>query len=349
MSVGSLYWRTRLARWPRRARAAAATSGYALLVPVPGDLPVFLDLALTVLSTQTAEHRVTTLVIPDQATPSIREIVAARRARWVGPLELLELPLPERYLLPRLKSASRNHGMQLVTGINAAGASHIVLHDADLFLLESGALDDQFRRCRDEGLSCLGVSPVWDTWFAEHGLALTATWELCAEVEWLRSFAPHLHLGHDAELFGEIHTFDTTLEPQARTDPALIAWHDLGESVVHFNYVISTYRLYQHRGPAMVDDNFRLLLIRVLIDLFASDDGAHQLPTLAEMTDVLRGGAALRFPTRADGAANYRTFRSHLERVLTGPWSSDSQRVAMHGALAEFDAYYDWVPEAVRP
>ena len=82
VSLGAQYARVRLAKWPRdRPRAA----GYTLLVPVPGDLPVFLELALAVLATQQHEHRIATIVVPDQVTAETRAIVARHRAQWVRP------------------------------------------------------------------------------------------------------------------------------------------------------------------------------------------------------------------------------------------------------------------------
>jgi hypothetical protein len=344
VSLGARYWRTRLARWPRERRDRPREAGYTLLVPVPGDLPVFLELALAVLRTQSSTHRVSTIVIPDQMTPAMHDIVTSHRSGWEGPLDLVELPRPERWILPRLKSASRNHGVQFLTGVRAARSSHVILHDADLFLLASTTLDEQYEACRDRGLACLGVSPVWDDWYAAHGRHLAATWELCSEVDWIRSFAPYLHIGHDGELWGERHTFDTTLHPQALTKPDSIAVNEANRSIVHFNYVISTYRLFQRHGPGMLDDRFRLLLIRVFVDLFATDSTAYQLPTMAEMADGMERGVSVCYPAPAKGADEYARFRTQLEGALSGSWASEERRESTRAALAAFDAFYGWAP-----
>src|SRR4051794_38551307 len=310
VSLGARYGRVRLARWPRpRPRAA----GYTLLVPVPGDLPVFLELALAVLATQRHEHRIATIVVPDQLTTETRAIVARHRPQWVGPLELVPLPPPERWVLPHLKNPSRNYGMQLVAGVPAARSSHVVLHDAALFLPSPSALDSQYRACRDRGLACLGVDVVWDKWYAEHGRQLAATWELCAEVDWLRSWPPYLHIGHEAELWGERHGFDITLHPQALTEPDRIDVNAVEGGIVHFNYVISTYRAFQKQGAGMVDAKFRLLLVRLFVDLFASDSEGCVLPTLHELADGLAGGGVVRYPSADDGRDDYVDFRRHLE------------------------------------
>jgi hypothetical protein len=339
MSLGSRYWPLRLSRWPAARRQEP---GYALLIPVPGDLPVFLDLALAVCREQEHEHRVQTIVVPDKPSAAIRDTVERQSASWPGRLELVELPWPERWYLPWLRNGSRNHGFQLYAGVGAAEATHIVLHDADLFLLGPGLLDRQYRSCRDGDLACVGVSPVWDRWFAEHGRTLAATWELCASVGWLRGWAPALHLGHDARMWGEDHAFDTTLHPQSLTDPARIAVLEAPDEFVHFNYVITTYRIWQRQAGAMEDNRFLLLLIRLFIDLFAADPSHYHLPTAPELSHLLgHTDGILRYPEAAEGSEAYRTFRLQLSRALAGPWGGEEQLGRAGEALAPFDRYYE--------
>lgn len=347
MSVGAQYWRTRFAFWPVSTSRQLREDGYTVLVPVPGDLPVFLELALAVLATQASEHRVATIVVPDLMTPEIRAIVARRRRSWTGPLELVELPRPERWLLPKMKNGHRNHGVQLVTGVSASRSSHIVLHDADLFLLTPEVLDRQYEMCRERGLACLGVSPVWDEWYEAHGRHLAATWELCSRVEWMRSFPPYLHMAHDAQLWGEEHAFDTMLHPQALSEPDSIAVNDVGASIVHFNYVITTFRQFQRQGAGMLDDQFRVLLIRVFIDLFAPDTATDDVPTLSELARGLGSQSAhVRYPDRESAAEDYARFRGHLEGALAGPWTLDARGSSTRAALAAFDDFYGWAPAA---
>src|SRR6476469_6786021 len=278
--VGAQYWRRRYAAWPARP---PQREGYTLLVPVPGDLPVFLDLSLAVTALQQPSSRVATYVVPDQMTAGVRDAVERARPTWQGDLQLLGLGLPERLLLPRLKDPGRNHGAQIIAGVSATRSSHVVLHDADLFLLQPDAHETQYQRARDADLDVLGVSPSWDSWYGEHGLRLAATWEMTARTDWLRAFPPHRLIGHDADLFGERHTFDTTFWGQCHTPQERIGVHELGADLVHFNYVISTYRRFQrHTAGPFHDNQFRLLLIRVLIDLFVQGDPtAYALPTLA--------------------------------------------------------------------
>ena len=345
--LGPLYWQARLGRWwgpPSREPA----DGYSLLVPVPGDLPVFLRLALAVCAHQDSRHRVETVVVPDRMIPDMRRLVDEARLGWDGPLVLAPLPWPERQVLPRLGNPGRNHAIQLVTGVQASRATHIVLHDADLFLLSSGVLDRQYELARDRGLACLGISPPWDNWYRGHGLALAATWELCARVDWLRRFAPYMHMAHRATMFGEEHMFDTTFRAQSLTDPELVGVEGT-DDVVHFNYVISNYRNFLRRGGSRWRDGiFRLTLISVFVELFdRANRRAYQLPTLQELAGCLgREDGAVTFPGR-EAAGQYAEFRRLLGRALSGPWMGPGERERLADALAPFDRFYGVAEVAV--
>jgi len=303
---------------------------------------VFLELALAICRTQDSDYRLSTYVIPDQDTPVMREIVADAASSWPGGLHLLPLPMPERWLLPRLKTGWRNHAVQLITGTKASKSTHLILHDADLFLLQPHFFDSHFLECRDRSLSCLGVSPVWDEWFAEHGRHLAATWELCAKVDWLRSFPPYLHIGHDAVVFNEPHNCDTTLHPQALTPPDQVGVHNREQEFVHFNYVISTYREFQHSRESFVDSQYRLLLIRLFIDIFGQKSWEYDVPDAPTLTKGLTDPTvAVRYPDVAEGAQEYSAFRTKLERMFAAPaWAGHPTP----DVLQTFDDYYGHQP-----
>jgi len=337
--LGPRYWQARYRRWPKRG---ASSDGYSLLVPVPGDLPVFLRLALAVCRHQDPASRLETLVVPDRVTPLVKDIVAQARPDWPGALRLQPLPVPERWVLPRLGNPGRNHASQLIAGVSHSLGTHIVLHDADLFLMSRDLHRRQFEMCRQRQLACLGISPPWDPWFAEHGRELAATWELCAQVAWLRSFPPVLHMAHQNEMFGEHHMFDTTFYPQALSDPALIAVSPT-EDFVHFNYVISNYRHFvRPRTGPWPDNRFRLLLVRLLVEIFDHEGaGSYQLPSLAELGGCLGVETGpVKFPERQKGEQTYRSFRDLMGRALTGPWVDDVRRQVAAEALAPFDRFY---------
>ena len=311
-------------------------------MPVPGDLPVFLELALSVCRLQNSAHRVETIVVPDKATPDIRRIVQREAADWAGTLSMRAFPRPERLFMPYLQNPFHNYGLQLITGVQAAAGSHVILHDADLFLLKPTVLDERYTRTRDDGLAVSGVDQAWDTWFAQRGLTIAATWELCARRDWIRSFPPSFHLGHVGEFQGEQHSFDITLHAQAVSDQRSIAIHAHDDAIVHFNHVIGTYRHFRRSRTSFLDDEFRLLLIRLFIDAFAQEPFDYKLPSLAELQrGIVDAGAPVTYPAPGtDSSAVYQDFRVKAERMFTGEWV----RPALHGlvdeAFAPFDRYY---------
>jgi hypothetical protein len=340
MSLGASYWQRRFSRWPRPGGGYGTADGYTLLMPVPGDLPVFLDLALAVCRLQDHAHRRRTLVIPDVRTPLVEAAVERARPQWPGELAIIDLPRPERWLLPKLRDPGRNHAVQLIAGVRASPSSHIILHDADLFLLRPDGHERIYGNAVAGKYAVTGVNSSWDPWYAAHDLTLAATWEMCARVDWLRSFPPFRHIAHDDVLFGELHTFDTTFWAQCRTEKSQIGILDFGADIVHFNYVISTYRHYQRSGPGFHDDAFRLLFIRLLIDLFDKSGMAYAVPSMAELVAGLGDPAAPVWYSR-DDAANYRTFRGKLDAIVQGPWVEDARRGDAVAAIAAFDAHFD--------
>lgn len=341
MSIGSRYWAARFATW---SAPKPAVPGYSLLVPVPGDLPVFLELALTVLAGQENTSRIETIVTPDQPTKQVDEVMERFARTWDGDLRLELIGRPERDLLPRIGNPGHNHGVQLITGVQAARGSHIILHDADLFLLEADALERHYKAALDDDLAVCGVSPVWDGWFAENGMHLVATWELCARRDWMRSFPPYLHMGHVGEILETEHIFDTTLHPQALSDPRRIGLREQDDTIVHFNYVISTYRHFRKSKGGFEDDRFRLLLIRLFIDLFAQVKADYALPSADELRQGLGATTATVVYPGADEEtkAKYADFRAKTSKILDGPWTDAERRSAAAEALAPFDDFYGW-------
>lgn len=339
MSIGSTYWSARFSRW---SAPRPEVAGYSLLMPVPGDLPVFLEMALSVCALQDRAHRIETIVVPDKVTPHVRQVVQRYRPEWDGPLLVAALPLPERVFLPYLRNPFHNYGVQLITGVQAAAGSHVILHDADLFLLRTGLLDERYRRTREEGRWVTGVSPVWDPWYADRGLTIAATWELCATRDWLRSFPPSLHMGHTSELYGEQHTFDITLHAQALSDQRRIAIHPYDDDIVHFNHVIGTYRHFQRAKGTFLDDRFRLLLIRLFVDVFAEVPYGYRLPSLADLRRGLDDRhAEVTYPAPdAELLARYTGFRRNATRMLNGAWIPAAKRGLVEAALDPFDRHY---------
>ena len=326
-------------RYPVWGTRREHRTGYTLAVPVPGDLPVFAAVALAVCRLQDPDHRVETLVVPDSPSPGVADLVGrAATEGFPGELRLLDLPALDRAVLPRLGDPGKNHGAQIVAAVNASTGSHVVLHDADLFLGSPDVHRAEFETAWAHGSAAVGVDPAWDPWFATHNRRLVATWEMCADIDWLRTSPPWRLFGHDARMFGERHTFDTTFWAQCRTHPSRLLVRPRTNDVTHFNYVISSYRRFQRSdGAPFADTNLRLLLIRLLIDLFDRDRPGYLIPGRDELICGLDDPTArVTYPTV--DPETYRAFRAKVDTILTGAWVDAGRREL---ALSYLDPFSD--------
>src|SRR5258708_22100732 len=204
---------------------SARPPGSSVLLAVPGDLPVFLKIAMSTINAQQNTGLIETLVIPDKWTSAFQAGFEQSRRQWTnGPIRLVKLRPLERFITPRINSPHTNHWLQMINGVEATTSTHALLHDADLFTTHPNFLATHYATIAKRGLACLGVNPVWDPWYAQHGLNhVAATWELMFDVECARSFKPSMHRGHHGAVRGQPHEFDTMLLPQCLTDPQRIS------------------------------------------------------------------------------------------------------------------------------
>ena len=333
-------WKWLYSRWDKAE--GEAIPGYTILLPVPGDLPVFLKIALEICSTQKSDGLVETLVLPDQIIPGFAELLQFWSSEYFNsPIRLIN-PKPLEQLISRYQNnPHNNHWLQLIRGVNATRSTHALLHDADLFITEDEFMKTHYQSCREENLACLGVSPVWDTWYKEQGINhLTATWEMMFSIEWARSFQPWEHRGHDSEIAGNLKTFDTTLLPQCRTAAELIDYHRQDWGFIHFNYVICTYRWFQKSKGAYEDEHFRILLIRLLIDAFDKSGWLYEVPELDELlkgiTDVSKRVTYKQDATRQ----HYGEFRSKLQTLLDSKLLNDEKISIISDRIGHFDRVF---------
>jgi hypothetical protein len=343
-------WQAAYPRWPA---VGELRDGYTVLLPVPGDLPVFLHLAAAVVSAQDPAGRLETIVVPDAMTPAFERAFAdvSRRFEW-GPLRLAPFGARGRALKRGAGNPATNYFLQLYHGAAQATSTHVLLHDADLFIDDPGFLAGHFARARDGGAACLGVSPVWDSFLREHGGAhVVATWELMLDQRWLRASPPWRHRPHSRTWAGREHGFDVTLLPQIETPPERCALNPDTEGLLHFNYVFGTFRRFQRgeRRP-MEDQRFLLLLIRLLVDAFHDLDAGHGVDEHADLPDLatlarglVDGGGVVTY--RAERTAeNYADFRSKLERLIQAPFVGPRRAEVIVEALRPFDDAFGGVP-----
>jgi hypothetical protein len=344
----NLLYQVLFRRWPAAA-PKQPESGYTVLLPVPADLPVFLKIAMTIVARQDAQHRRETLVLPDASSSAslaaFRAVFDHATAAWPGDQRIRTVPLGPlaRAMAQRQKNPGLNHWLQFVYGVSACRTTHALLHDADLFLSDPGFIETQYQRALSTRAACVGISPVWDAWYAENGYAhLVATWEMLFDTGWARSFDPWEHRGHEGIVGGKRHIFDTTLLPQCRTPASRIVLIPPQKEFTHFNYVISTYRWFQKSQGPFEDEHYRLLLVRLLIDAVDDSGWAYALPPLSELARGLTDASARITYSAPATAEHYDEFRAKLERLIDeetlGPLASESLR----RGIRSFDEALGW-------
>ena len=341
----------RASLYPRWPNTRPAVDGYTVLMPMPGDLPVFLDLALAGFAKQDPAGHVETLVIPDRVTPKFVKAFnrSAGRAAW-GPTRLVRIgrrgralyrirngpwndDISARALSRAVRTSRLNCFLESYYGAATVTSTHAVLHDADLFLLDPHFLAVRYRRCSEWGLGWLGVEPrlMWnreqkcfEDWYERDGLGpVLSTWELMFDVRWLRRFPPWQMHGQSHRFQGAERDFDSMDYVQVRTPPECRGLWEAPDDYAHFNWAISSYRLFQESaGRPFSDEKFRILLIRLLSDAFGHGDESHQLPSARELARGIGDGAGARppgssFPTSRSSRYTIRAESRDTPRALS--------------------------------
>ena len=335
--------------YPRWPAPASLIDGYTLVLPLPGDLPVFLELALAALRSQEPAGRVETVVVPDGITHEFLATYERATARfdW-GPIRLVEIGRRGKALQrtkngPWNKASSHlNHFLQIYHGAAAARTTHAILHDADLFLTDLRFLTDRFQACSDGGFACLGVERRFDDWYELNGLGpVLATWELVFDVRWLRGFPPWQISGQSARVGDVEKKFDTMDYVQLRAPANRRALHEMPDGYVHFNWAITHYRLFQESaGGPFTDGHFLILLMRLLSDAFGQTDSSRHLPSIAELVRGIDDAGA-RVNYRGEGIEErYAKFRRQITQVIEGPAVDAGQASDITHSLSPFDAAF---------
>jgi hypothetical protein len=156
-------------------------------------------------------------------------------------------------------------------------------------------------------------------------------------VDWFRSFKPYQHHGQENFFAGKRHVFDTTLLPQCLTAPEKISYIDNDLNLVHFNYLISTYRFFQNTKGPFEDSDYRILLIRLLIDAFDSSGWLYDIPSLNELADGIKNGTRRVTYIREDTKNNYSEFRYKLQKLINNGFLEDKRKSAIQNEINYFD------------
>ncbi len=334
-------WEWGFARW---SGSSEWQPGYSVLLPVPSDLPVFFKLGIQTVQRQQAEHRREILVIPDAPAAAFRDIyqqvVATLAPTMQAQIRLVEMSKKDQFF--RRIGDRKELFLQTINGAAQATSTHFLIHDADAFATSDDFFEQHYQQCISRNLSVIGVNPVWDEWYRQNNYGhLVATWEMMCSQTWIRQFAPFMHRGQVATLPPGDHSFDITCYTQCLSRPDEIGLFEGRAGFVHFNHVIRTYRLFtqaQQHGQTFVDEHFRLLLIRLLVDAFdAADQEHYNLPTLEDFQQSLSGDSSIVSLESDNCADKYRQFRAKMTELMASAYLSEAQRDWFDQVLHPFD------------
>jgi hypothetical protein len=339
-------WKWLYSQW--RTSVDKPIPGYSILMLVPADLPFFLKIALEVCATQNPTHLVETLIIPDQLVPGFAEVLETYAKSYsLSPIRLVQPPLLDQLII-RQGNAHNNCWLQMVRGVEALRTTHGLWHDVDLFITEPDFMKTHYEACAESHLACMGVSKAWDRAFEEKGINhLTATWEMMFDTNWVRSFRPWEHRGHDAMLNGKPYLFDITYWPQYKTPPEKVGRYQEELGFIHFNYVTGTYRLFQKSKGPHEDDSFRLLLVRLLIDAYDQSGWVYEIPPVDGLAKGITDPSNRITYVQEETRQRYPEFRSMLQKLLDCGLLNDEKVSIINKDLHPFDQAFGWNPSLV--
>lgn len=327
-----------------RFKSPATDAGYTALVPVPADLPVFTKVALHTLFLQDSRHVTEALVIPDQPSAEYRQVFEGILAGLPKPpfeVKLVEMGWLDRWFGKISAGGNTYHFLQLINGIEHSRGAHVLFHDSDLFLPPGDVLSSRFEEYLARNITVFGVNPRQSV-YNDECKHFVATWEMFASKNWLTRFRPYQMRGQYATVNGKTYDFDTTHLPQYLSSPDEIQHNVLNQAIVHFNYIITTYRYFNKTSRPFHDNDFKILFIRMLVDALDDSGWQYQLPTLEGCVAGLSVQDGVITYCDAEAAAKYPTFRQKLQELLELGLFDETVVGRLASGVAPFDEKFNW-------
>jgi hypothetical protein len=345
--VKSLVLNTLVGRW-RRARPTAP--GYAIVMPMPMDMPFLLRFALEGLRAMDTTHCTQIVVIPDGfGSDGGRALERAVRQCNDPRVELSRLPSGVQFYIHRFQKRRPNgavanwlHWAMIVEGISCSTCDHAFLHDADAFFIDADGLERQYAECRDREMFTLGVQSRLDAFFERNGVKMPGTWEMMVSVPWARRRPPTSLKGQWQDTPQGRHEFDTMLYPQFLDYGAgKVGVMANPPRLVHFHGAITTYRVYRNmqRKP-VCDEIFRLLLLAILEELLPVEGERRILPPPEELARGLHDPAAPVTYLSEGAAREYPVFRGQMEDLCQSPTFTGKRAERIREYLRSFDDHF---------
>jgi ABC transporter substrate binding protein len=332
-------------RWrsPRQS-----VDGYTILLPSPTDMPFLLRFALEALQHLNTSHCRQIIVIPDgygtdQATALQQVVDCCGDSR----VEMAQLSKAAHFIVHGMhrsggEIANWTHWAMIVEGINRAKCDYIFLHDADAVILERDGIERQYRECHDHEMATLGVMARWDSFFREIGYTIPGTYELMFSARWARCHSPlDLKGGLRRTTFGT-HMFDTMLYPQFQDyHSGKIGIIDPAPQLVHFSGAITKYRMFCDRvKQPLVDEDFRLLFLSLMEELFPSPNGDRLLRSTSLLAQGLVDPSAAVTYESPRAVLEYHNFRAMIDDLCRSPIFQGPRAEKVRSSVLPFDRHY---------
>ncbi len=166
-------------------------------------------------------------------------------------------------------------------------------------------------------------------------------------LRWLHPPEPWRVRPHRAVPHTENGWFGAALFARAYTGPRKVGRLEKDFQHVHFGYVISGYRRFQRAKEPFLDDNFSLLLIRLLVDAFDPENDPADLPSAADLAKGITDGTQPAIYNDETATEKYPEFRNKLEELLQSGVVSPERVSVMRERIAAFDRAYRWHADSV--
>jgi hypothetical protein len=314
------------------------------------DMPFLLRFALEGLRYLDTSHCRQIIVIPDgcgaDRAAALQQVVDSCGDSRV---ELARLGAVAHFAIHGMRRSGGQvsvwaYWSMIIEGINRAKCEYTFLHDADAFFLESDGLERQYRACRDHGMAALGVMARWDPFFREIGYSIPGTYELMLSTRWARRYSPLDHKGGWRQTTHGVRLFDVTLYPQFQEYPSgKIGILDPPLQLVHFSAAIHTYRIFCDRvDQPVIDENFRLLFLALMEDLFPSPRKDRLLPSISMLAGGLDDPSAVVTYASPRATREYPTFRAMIEDLCSSPIFQGPRAEQIRASIRPFDTHYEY-------
>lgn len=288
-------------------------SGYSLLLPVPGDLPVFLKIALEGCNALASEELLETIILPDRPSRQLESLLHIWAKRYsVSPLRLLN-PHPLESVLAGIHSIPLID-LQLMRGVRATQASHALVQLVGDFVIEPDFRRSQYRVVLEP--ACTQHPEISNDSSTDRG--------------------PVYHGAIDVQRLNR----SPFWHPLASAIAASSAEKHTSNTVVQFPGLLPVYRRYQNSTGPFEDSEFYLLLMRLLVDAYDQSGRSYQLPLIDDLTKGITDPTARITYCDTQTRQGYPLFRQKVLQIIGSGLLDPMKAAIMQDELSLFERMF---------